>query len=91
MAASIAPWKGRNEMAETEGVRGLESRLERLESIVDRLDQEDLELQEALDLFEEGVSHVREANAILEHARLRVEQLVVDGSGNVTVEPRPPE
>jgi exodeoxyribonuclease VII small subunit len=62
-------------MAETEDVQGLETRLEKLESIVDRLDREDLELQEALDLFEEGVAHVREAYSVIEHARLRVENL----------------
>lgn len=62
-------------MAETGDVQGLETRLEKLESIVDRLDQEDLELQEALDLFEEGVAHVREAYTVIENARLRVETL----------------
>jgi exodeoxyribonuclease VII small subunit len=62
-------------MAEAGDVQGLETRLEKLESIVDRLDREDLELQEALDLFEEGVAHVREAYAVIEHARLRVENL----------------
>jgi exodeoxyribonuclease VII small subunit len=60
---------------------GVGDRLEKLESIVDRLDTEDLELQEALDLFEEGVAHVREAYTPFEHARLRVETLVVDGRG----------
>jgi exodeoxyribonuclease VII small subunit len=62
-------------MAETGDVQGLETRLEKLESIVDRLDREDLELQEALHLFEEGVAHVREAYAVIENARLRVENL----------------
>jgi exodeoxyribonuclease VII small subunit len=78
-------------MVEADNARGLESRIERLESIVDRLEQPDLELQEALDLFEEGVIHVREANAILEHARLRVEKLVVDTAGNITIESQPAE
>jgi exodeoxyribonuclease VII small subunit len=62
-------------MTEPEDVQGLETRLEKLESIVDRLDREDLELQEALDLYEEGVAHVREAYNVIEHARLRVENL----------------
>lgn len=78
-------------MTEKEGVQGLESRIERLQSIVDRLEQKDLELQEALDLFEEGVAHVREANAVLENARLRVEKLVVDMDGDVTTETQQPE
>ncbi len=78
-------------MDETGDGQGLEARLEKLESIVDRLDREDLELQEALDLFEEGVAHVREAYSVLEHARLRVEKLVVEPGGDITIESQPPE
>jgi exodeoxyribonuclease VII small subunit len=74
-----------------ETTEGLEARLAKVESIVDRLDRDDLELQEALDLFEEGVSHVRAAFAVLEQTRLRVEQLVVDMDGDVTLESAPPE
>ena len=68
---------------------GLEARLRQLEDIVDRLERDELELQEALDLFEEGVGHVREANALLERTRLRVEKLVVDMDGAVSLEPEP--
>jgi exodeoxyribonuclease VII small subunit len=79
-------------MTESRDEQGLDARLAALESIVDRLDREDLELQEALDLFEEGVGHVREAFAVLENARLRVEKLVVDMDGAATLETeRPPE
>jgi exodeoxyribonuclease VII small subunit len=74
-----------------ETTEGLEARLAKVESIVDRLDRDDLELQEALDLFEEGVSHVRAAFTVLEQTRLRVEQLVVDMDGDVTLESAPPE
>jgi exodeoxyribonuclease VII small subunit len=70
---------------------GLDARLEQIESIVSRLDRDDLELQEALDLFEEGVAHVREAFSLLEHTRLRVEKLVVDMDGEVSLERRPDE
>lgn len=68
---------------------GLEARLSRLESIVDRLEREDLELQEALELFEEGIGHVRAAHELLEDSRLRVEKLVVEMNGAVSLEPRP--
>ncbi|HUG39071.1 MAG TPA: exodeoxyribonuclease VII small subunit [Longimicrobiales bacterium] len=68
---------------------GLEERLARLEAIVERLEHEDLELEEALALFEEGIGHVREANAALERTRLRVETLVVELDGSVTVETGP--
>jgi exodeoxyribonuclease VII small subunit len=77
-------------MAETEGGMGLEARIARLESIVDRLDRDDLELQEAVDLCEEGVAHVREAYTVLEQSRLRVEKLTV-GPDDTTFEPHSPE
>lgn len=66
---------------------GLESRLGRLESIVDRLERDELELEEALELFEEGISHVREAYRVLDQTQMRVEKLVVELNGDVAVEP----
>ena len=65
---------------------GLEERMARLEAIVERLEREDLDLEAALALFEEGIGHVREANTILERTRLRVERLVVELDGSVSVE-----
>jgi exodeoxyribonuclease VII small subunit len=76
-------------MADPSDTPGLDARLDELESIVNRLDRDDLELQEALDLFEEGVAHVREAYSLLEHTRLRVEKLVVDMDGELAPETRP--
>lgn len=54
----------------------LEGRLRRLEEIVSQLETEDLELDKALALFEEGVSHVKEAESALAAAELRVEELL---------------
>jgi exodeoxyribonuclease VII small subunit len=59
----------------------LEGRLRRLEEIVGQLEAEDLELDAALALFEEGVAHVREAEAALATAELRVEELLGEGDG----------
>ncbi|MDX1673817.1 MAG: exodeoxyribonuclease VII small subunit [Longimicrobiales bacterium] len=70
---------------------GLEERLARLEAIVERLEQDELELQEALELFEEGIGHVRAAHGLLDETRLRVEKLVVEMDGAVSVEPHSPE
>jgi exodeoxyribonuclease VII small subunit len=56
----------------------LESRLRRLEEIVNQLETEELELDRALALFEEGVAHVKEANKALAAAELRVEELLGD-------------
>lgn len=43
----------------------METRLARLETIVAALEREDLELEDALELFEEGVGHLREVQALL--------------------------
>ena len=55
---------------------GLEGRLKRLEQIVSALEADDLELEKALALFEEGVAHVRAAEKILAEAELKVEELL---------------
>ena len=57
----------------------LESRLKRLEEIVGRLEAEDLDLDGALALFEEGVGHVKGAEKTLAKAELRVEELLGEG------------
>ena len=59
----------------------LEARLRRLEEIVGQLETDDLELDRALALFEEGVTHVREAEGALAAAELRVEELLGEGEG----------
>ena len=58
----------------------LEGRLRRLEEILARMESDDVGLEEALRLFEEGVVHVREAERVLSAAELRVEELLADGS-----------
>jgi exodeoxyribonuclease VII small subunit len=54
----------------------LETRLKRLEEIVHALDSDDLELEKALGLFEEGIGHVKGAQTLLSEAELRVEELL---------------
>lgn len=54
----------------------LESHLARLEAIVDALEREELELEAALGLFEEGIGHLRGAREILSRTELRVEELL---------------
>ena len=60
----------------------LEARLRRLEEIVAALDSDGLELEKALAMFEEGVGLVRGAEALLQKAELRVEELL--GAGERT-------
>lgn len=59
---------------------GLEDRLGRLEEILARMESEEIELEEALTLFEEGIRHVRRAEAILAETELKVEELLADGT-----------
>ena len=55
---------------------GLDRRLKRIEEIVASLDSDEVDLDEALTLFEEGVGHLRRAQQILESAELKVEELI---------------
>ena len=64
---------------ETSDLPSFEEALERLEAIVDRLEQGDLELEAALRAFEEGVALTRRCAGQLEDAERRIEVLVKDG------------
>jgi exodeoxyribonuclease VII small subunit len=57
---------------------GLEARLQRLDDIVAALEREDLELDDALKMFEEGIAHLRAAQAVLSTAELRIEKLTAE-------------
>lgn len=57
----------------------LEGRLARLEEILARMESDEVALEEALELFEEGVGHVREAERVLSETELRVEELLAGG------------
>jgi len=72
---------GRGKRTDEESGPSLEARLRRLEEIVGQLETEELELDRALALFEEGVGHVKEAEAALAAAELRVEELLAEGPG----------
>jgi exodeoxyribonuclease VII small subunit len=56
----------------------LEARLQRLDQIVAALEREDLELDDALKLFEEGITHLRSAQAVLNTAELQIEKLIAE-------------
>lgn len=57
----------------------LEERLARLEEILARMETGDVALEEALQLFEEGVGHVRAAEKVVSETELRVEELLASG------------
>jgi exodeoxyribonuclease VII small subunit len=54
-----------------------------LEATVDRLGAQDLELDEALSLFERGVACLRDAGRLLDAAEGRVEELIEAASGDL--------
>ena len=58
-----------------------EQTLARLEQIATAMDRDDVPLEEALTLFEEGIARLREATAVLAEAEGKVRTLVeaVDG------------
>jgi exodeoxyribonuclease VII small subunit len=56
-----------------------EEALQRLEAIVDRLEEGDLELADALAAFEDGVNLTRRCAGQLEDAERRIEVLVREG------------
>jgi exodeoxyribonuclease VII small subunit len=64
----------------------LEETLARLDEIVTRLDEERMDLGEALALFEEGVMHLRSAAGVLEEAEARVKRLTETADGAFTLE-----
>jgi exodeoxyribonuclease VII small subunit len=78
--------------AESEGEAPFEASLERLTTIVDKLEHGDLGLEESLALFEEGVRLARVAQTRLDAAEKRVEELIaVDDNGNPVTRELEPE
>lgn len=65
----------------------LEDALGELERILEALEGDELRLDEAMALFEEGVQQLRAANRWLAEAGGRVEELIADAAGELqTVE-----
>lgn len=62
------------------------SELQRLEEILRRLESEDLDLDEALRLFEEGVERLRVARERLATAEAQVRRVLADHAGKLRFE-----
>ena len=69
-------------MTDTDGPE-FEAALSELEEIVRALDRDEMQLDEALELFREGVGHLRTANQLLDEAEGQVEELIEDASGEL--------
>ncbi len=61
------------------GEPGFEESLEKLENIVDQLEDSSLPLEESLKAFEEGMATYRHCVGVLDKARNRVETLLKRG------------
>ncbi len=62
-----------------------EQSLTRLEEIVRELERNEIDLEQALRLFEEGITHLRSAGASLKTVDARVQQLVEAADGSFSV------
>ena len=58
-----------------------ENTLKRLEQIANSLDRDDIPLEEALVLFEEGIAKLREATTALGEAEGKVQTLIEQSQG----------
>ena len=68
-----------------------ESSLAELEKIVGQLENGELSLEESLKLFETGVKLSRECRERLSDAERRIEILMKDGDGKLTLSELPPD
>lgn len=73
------------------GERKFEEALQRLEEIVAALEGGDLDLEESLAMFEEGIKLSRWCTAKLNEAEQRIEMLVQEGDEPPTTELFEPE
>jgi exodeoxyribonuclease VII small subunit len=64
-----------------------EKTLRDLEAIAGRLDSEELDLDEAISLFEQGIAKLRAANRWLDEAQGRVEELIATATGRLETRP----
>lgn len=55
--------------------------LSRLEQIVDKLNQQNIELEEAMTLFKEGLALSRQCQNQLDHFEKEVRELIVENQG----------
>ncbi|MHC4592684.1 MAG: exodeoxyribonuclease VII small subunit [Planctomycetota bacterium] len=74
------------------GPASFEQSLQKLEDIVQRLEEGNLPLDESLRLYEEGIGAFRRCQELLEEADLKVRRLVETVEGQLKEEPfEPPE
>lgn len=68
-------------------IADFESALSELETLVKRLEQGDLSLEQSLEAFERGVVLTRQCQQALKVAEQRVQQLIRHDDGSLTSQP----
>ena len=63
-----------------------ETSLHALEEVVERLESGDLTLEESLECFEQGVKNAARCRKLLKEVELKVELLLKDRDGGLTLE-----
>lgn len=64
----------------------IDERLKKLEAVTQRLEADDVSLEEALALFEEGVELAKGIKTDLDAAKLKVKQVIEQAKGTFTME-----
>jgi len=67
--------------------KSFESMMERLQSLVDRLEEGNLPLEDSIRAYEEGMALVRSCTAVLNQAEARIQKLTRDAVGRPVTEP----
>lgn len=73
-------------MSKTKSNKSFEEKLKRLEQISEMLESGEVQLEESISLFEEGIKLSKECLAILENAELKITQLKKEVSNKSTDE-----
>ena len=67
-------------MAKEDSKKNFESSLKELETIIEVLEDENINLEDSVKSFEKGVNLVKECQKQLQNAELKVKKLLDDGS-----------
>ena len=66
--------------------QSFEASMQRLEQIVRAMEKGDVELEQSLQLFQEGTELIRRCGKLLEEAELQVKKIMAGPDGNPTEE-----
>jgi len=71
-------------MSKTKKDMSFENKMKRLEEIVTQIERSDVELEDSIKLFEEGVELSKDCQGLLDNAEKKVKTLVTNGATTET-------